>query len=108
MACFGRRFTQDIVNHIMGMRDWKAEMNARRAVAKQKKKDDNNFLMDLENYCLGKWDSRQGIPQGPTRVDNPAWREFMKSEILDSDTTWEIYEAWVREGNGDEWFFEEG
>ena len=91
----------------MGMRDWKAEMNTRRDAERQRKRDKTNFLLDLENYCLGKWDARQGIPQGPTRIDNPAWRAHMQTELVDSDTTWDIYAEFVRGGGGDEWFFEE-
>ena len=61
--------------------------------------------MDFENSCLNTWVDE--IPQGPTRVDDPDWSAHMRAEIENSDTTWEIYEAWVRDGNGDEWFVEE-
>ncbi len=97
MACFGRAFSRDVTNIILGMRDWEAEYKQRR--------DRDSFLMDFENYCLKKWDRE--IPQGPTRVDDPAWSAHMRAEIEDSDTTWAIYEAWVRDGHGDEWFFDE-
>ena len=80
---------------------------ALRAAAEQqrkRKRDHNNFHMDFENYVLSKWDSRQGIPTGPRRYENKAWAELMKSNLEDSDTTWDIYIRWVSEGGGDEWF----
>ena len=97
MACFGRSFPREVTNLILGMRDWEAEYKKRR--------DRNNFLMDLENYCLGTW--HRQIPQGTMRVDDPAWSAHMRVAIEDSSITWEIYAAWVRAGNGDEWYIEE-
>ena len=70
-------------------------------------RDKNNFLMDFENWCLGKrWDSRMGVPKGPQRIEHPEWAAMMKRECQDSDTTWEEYCEWVRQGGGDEWFQE--
>ena len=88
----------------MGMRDWKAERDERRNL--------NNFLLDFENYALSTWYALSfvafpHIPQGPTRVDNPAWSAHIQTELVDSGTTWEIYSAWVRNGGGDDCFFEE-
>ena len=70
-------------------------------------RDRNNFLMDLENWILHKWDSRQGIPQGPRRFENEAWATLVKTGLQDSDTSWEEYSAWCLAGYGDEWFQEE-
>ena len=71
-------------------------------------RDKNNFLMYFENWCLGKrWDSRKGVPKGPQRIENPEWAAMMKQECQDSDTTWEEYCEWVRQGGGDEYFQED-
>ena len=67
--------------------------------------DLDNVLMDFENWCLGKrWDSRKGIPKGPKRYENTEWAEMIKKECEDSDTTFEEYCSWCRQGGGDEWF----
>ena len=102
MSCFGRTFPQEVTNLILGMRDSEAEYKKRLAR--------DRFLTDFENSCLDKWDDE--IPQGPTRVDDPEWSEYMRamfqdSDRDDSDTIWAIYEAWVRDGYGGERFYEE-
>ena len=66
---------------------------------------DTNFMTDFENYCLSRWDSRQGIPQGPTRHLNEAWAIHMGKYIEDSDTNWSVYVEWVEGGGGGEWFY---
>jgi hypothetical protein len=69
---------------------------------------DTNFMTDFENYCLSRWDSRQGIPQGPTRHLNEAWAIHMRKYIEDSDTTFSAYKEFVEGGGGgDEYFYNE-
>ena len=83
---------------------------ALRAAAEQRRdleRHHNNYMMDFENWCLSLWDSRQGIPFGCRRYENEAWAELMRRNLEDSDTTWEEYVEWVKQGNGDEWFCEE-
>ena len=68
----------------------------------------NDFYMDFENWCLEhRWDSRQGIPKGPTRCEQPQWAAMMKRECEDSDMDFDEYCAWVQHGGGDEWFWDE-
>ena len=68
----------------------------------------NNFMMDFENWCLERWDARQGIPTGPLRYKDEAWAAHMKKHIENSDVKgFEAYAAWVSEGNGDEWFVDD-
>ena len=62
------------------------------------------FMMDFENYCLSKWDAREGIPTGRERWKDAKWAIHMQQELEDSDCTWPIYVRWVQEGGGDEWF----
>ncbi len=65
------------------------------------------FYMDLENYILGQWDARQGIPKGPRRHENELWAAHVKGHLEDADATWAAYVSWVSQGGGDEWFVEE-
>ena len=67
-------------------------------------RDHDNFMMDFENWVLTLWDRRQGVPKGLRRHENEAWAELMKTDLVDSDTTWSIYVSWVENGGGDEWF----
>ncbi len=64
----------------------------------------NSFMMDFENYVLTLWDARNGIPTGPQRFEDEAWAALMKTQLEFSDTCWDEYVAWVRDGGGDEWF----
>ena len=64
---------------------------------------ENAFLLDFENWCLQYcWHGE--IPKGPGRIENPEWAAMMRKECEESDTTFERYCAWVRQGGGDEWF----
>ena len=64
---------------------------------------ENAFLLDFENWCLQHcWHGE--IPKGPGRIENPEWAAMMRKECEESDTTFERYCAWVRQGGGDEWF----
>ena len=117
MACFGRSFPREVTDLILGMHDWEAAYRKRRdriywLIKSECKnlRDPDHFLTDFENYCLCKWDNE--IPKGPARIDDPEWSEYMRAEFQDSDrddsdTTWAIYEAWVRDGYGGERFYEE-
>ena len=64
------------------------------------------FMMDMENYILRQWDSRQGVPTGPKRYLNEEWAKLVKSNLEFSDTNWDEYVSWVSNGGGDEWFQE--
>ena len=73
----------------------------------QERRDQNNFLMDLENWVLEhRWDARIGIPCGPQRHLDHLWGEVMRQEIADyyPRRTYEEYCGWVLSGGGDEWF----
>jgi hypothetical protein len=70
----------------------------------ERQRDHDIFMMDLENYILGRWDARQGIPKGPRRHENALWAAHVKSHLEDADTTWIEYVEWVSQGGGDEWF----
>ena len=71
-----------------------------------KRRAHNNFMMDMENYILRQWDSRQGVPTGPKRYLNEEWAKLVKSNLEFSDTNWDEYVSWVSSGGGDEWFQE--
>ena len=60
------------------------------------------FMMDFENYVLSRWDLE--IPTGPRRYMNETWAALMQSNLEFSDTCWEEYVEWVKQGGGDEWF----
>ncbi len=77
------------------------------AAEAERRRYQDNFLMDFENYVLREWDARGGIPTGPRRFENPNWAALMKSHLEFSDTCWDEYVAWVQQGGGDEWFQEE-
>ena len=70
----------------------------------QRRRYQNAFLMDFENWVLTLWDARNGIPTGPRRHENEAWAALMQSNLEFSDTCWDEYVEWVKQGGGDEWF----
>ena len=67
------------------------------------------FWLDLENWVLQhRWDARIGIPCGPRRHLDTAWRTIMLQELeAYPRNTIEQYEAFVLSGQGDEWFLED-
>ena len=73
-------------------------------LSKEARKDNNNFLMDFENYALELYMKKP--PVGITRYKDKEWEMHMKAVIEDSDTTWDKYVAWVKSGGGDDWFQE--
>ena len=76
-------------------------------MAPQEQRDENNFLMDLENWVLEhRWDARIGIPCGPQRHLDHLWGQVMEEEIADyyPRRTYKEYCEWVLSGGGDEWF----
>ena len=71
----------------------------------------DNFLMDFENECLVHFQQdRQGAdtpyPKGPERYKDKEWAKFIKTQVYPhhSDVDWSEYVAWVKAGQGDEWF----
>ena len=64
-------------------------------------------LTDYENWLLARYDSREGVPQGMERLTNEKWVAFVLEDLPKSDFTWEQYEAHVKAGFGDEWFFDQ-
>ncbi len=77
-------------------------------------------MMDLENWILEHvWprtaEPAKGLsfyfnkphPKGRERYKDPDWERTMKSELETSDTNWEAYVEWVKDGGGDEWFHED-
>ena len=67
------------------------------------------FWLDLENWALQhRWDARIGIPCGPRRHLDTAWRTIMLQELeAYPRNTIEQYEAFVLSGQGDDWFLED-
>ncbi len=65
----------------------------------QRRRYQNAFLMDFENWVLTLWDLE--IPTGPRRYENEAWAALMQSHLEFSD--WAEYVEWCRCGGGDEW-----
>ena len=78
--------------------------------------------MDFENWCLEhKWLAEDYAPRvgeflawldkprprGAGRYLDAEWAAMMRSELENSDSSWEQYCEWVRHGGGDEWFQEE-
>ena len=59
-------------------------------------------LWDSENWLLAHFDSRDGIPEGFERLTNKRWVDHVKADIVNSDFTWEQYEAHVKAGDGDD------
>ena len=64
-------------------------------------------LTDYENWLLARFDSRNGVPQGLERLTHERWRAHVLEDIPKSDFTWDQYEAHVKAGFGDEWFFDQ-
>jgi len=64
-------------------------------------------LTDYENWLLSRFDSRDGVPNDLERLTNEKWVAHVKADLPKSDFTWEQYEAHVRAGFGDEWFFDQ-
>ena len=62
-------------------------------------------LTDYENYLLECFDARAGVPRGMERLSDERWVAHVRADLPDSDFTWEQYEAYVRAGLGDDWFF---
>ena len=75
----------------------------------EERRYDQAFWLDLENWVLQhRWDARAGIPCGPRRHLDSAWRTIMLQELEDYPrNTIQEYEAFVLSGHGDEWFQEE-
>ena len=69
----------------------------------------DDFMTDIENQILEKWDARKGIPKGRRRFENAEWAELIKQNVYPhhSDIDWYEYVEWVKAGGGDEWFQEE-
>ena len=63
-------------------------------------------LTDYENWLLGRFDSRDGVPQGTERLTHAKWVAHVKADIPMSDFTWIEYEHHIKAGFGDEWWFE--
>ena len=64
-------------------------------------------LTDYENWLLARFDSRQGVPMGLERLTNERWVAHVKADLPKSDFAWGQYEAHVKAGFGDEWFFDQ-
>ncbi len=73
----------------------------------ERQRDHDAFMMDLENYILGYWDARKGIPKGPWRHENELWAAHVKRHLEGADSTWASYVSWVSQGGGDEWSCED-
>ena len=72
------------------------------SVETRARKDQNNFMMDFENYALRSYAKKH--PTGVARYIVKDWKKHMKAAMEDSDTTWDAYVLWVKNGGGDEWF----
>ena len=62
-------------------------------------------LTDYENWLLGRFDCREGIPQGLERLTHERWVAHVKADLPKSDFTWDHYRFHCFSGFGDEWFF---
>ena len=73
-------------------------------------RDHDDFMMDFENWCLGKkWDSyKSPHPTGKNRYENKNWADMIQKEVYPyhSDVDWFEYVEWVQNGGGDEYFME--
>ena len=67
-------------------------------------RDENNFLLDFENWCLEhRWEG--DFPKGPRRYEHPEWAAMIRRELEDYPLrSFEHYAEWCRAGGGDEWF----
>ena len=68
---------------------------------------ENLALTDYENWLLARFDSRGGIPHGRERLTDPRWVSHVLEDLPKSDFTFSQYEAYVKAGFGDEWWFED-
>ena len=63
-------------------------------------------LWDYENWLLGKYDVKLGMPVGLGRLTHEPWVRHVKNDLPNSDFTWEQYVKHVEANDGDDWFFE--
>ena len=63
-------------------------------------------LWDYENWLLGRYDVRLGMPVGLGRLTHEPWVRHVKNDLPNSDFTWEQYVKHVEANDGDDWFFE--
>ena len=68
---------------------------------------ENLHMTDYENWLLARFDSRGGVPVGLERLTNRRWTDHVQADLPMSDFTWGQYEAHVKAGFGDEWFFDQ-
>ena len=71
----------------------------------QARKNHDSFMMDFENYALRRY--AKETPTGLKRYRVNDWKIHMKAALEYSDTTWDEYVLWVKNGGGDEWFQED-
>ena len=74
---------------------------------KMEREGEDLNLTDYENWLLARFDSRSGVPQGLERLTHERWLAHVLEDIPKSDFTWDQYEAHVKAGFGDEWFFDQ-
>ena len=63
-------------------------------------------LWDYENWLLSTYNTELGIPVGLERLTHEHWVRHVKSDLPNSDWTWDQYVQHVQAGDGDDWFFE--
>jgi hypothetical protein len=104
---------KDAVNAVTGLLRWTPPSRSEGQTSdhrnlKMTECYDPTFMMDWENWLLARFDCRSGIPVGLERLSHPAWKDHVLNDLSNSDSpTWEEYEAYVRAGEGDEWFFDQ-
>ncbi len=63
-------------------------------------------LWDYENWLLGRYDVKLGMPVGLGRLTHEPWVRHVKKDLPNRDFTWEQYDKHVEANDGDDWFFE--
>ena len=63
-------------------------------------------LWDYENWLLSRYNIELGMPVGLERLTHEPWVRHVKSDLPNSDFTWDQYVQHVQAGDGDDWFLE--
>ena len=74
-------------------------------------REQDNYLMDMENEALANWDNTNKVTGiGKERLKNEKWILHIREYIDDCcglEEAMKQYVKWVENGGGDEWFNKE-
>ena len=66
----------------------------------------HDCALGLRKLAADTYNTELGIPVGLERLTHEHWVRHVKSDLPNSDFTWDQYVQHVQAGDGDDWFFE--